>query len=141
MRPVVVILLWLGAAATAAAEPSAIVVTVSGVRSSGGHVLVAICDRDHFLHETCPYHGRVSASPGAVTVHIADVPPGTYAAQAFQDENDNGKIDRNFFGLPTEGIGFSNNAQMTFGPPSFDAAAFTVGASGGVIGLKLRYFN
>ena len=116
-------------------------VTVTGVRSAKGHVLVAVCDRSHFLQESCPYHGRSPAQVGSVTVHVTGVPPGVYAAQAFQDENENGKVDRNLFGLPTEGIGFSNNAPMRFGPPSFDAAAFSLGPGGGVISFSLRYFD
>ncbi len=141
MKQALVALLWLGFAAAAQAEPGIVVVTVSGVRSTTGHVLVAVCDREHFLRETCPYHGRVPAMPGTVTVRIAGVPPGIYAAQAFQDENDNGKIDRSFFGLPTEAIGFSNNARMRFGPPSFNDAAFTLGLAGGAVAFDLRSYN
>ncbi len=120
---------------------STVDVTVMGVRSAKGHVLVAVCDRDHFLQETCPYHGSTQAATGSVTVRVTGVPPGVYAAQAFQDENENGKIDRNLFGLPTEGIGFSNDAPMRFGPPSFDAAAFRLSPAGGAITVTLRYFN
>ena len=141
MRRLLIVLLGLGLARAAWAEPGAVVVTVSGVRSSSGHILVAICDRNDFLHETCPYHGRAPASPGSVVVRVAGVPAGTYAAQAFHDENDNGKIDRTFLGIPTEGIGFSNDARMHLGPPSFDDAAFALGPSGGAIGLSLRYYD
>ena len=141
MRVAVVALLLAALATAAKAEPGVVVVTVSGVRSNAGHVLLALCDRATFLQETCRYHGRVPAASGAVTLRIAGVPPGIYAAQAFHDENDNGKIDRNFFGMPTEGMGFSNNARIRFGPPSFNDAAFTVGPDGAVIGLALRYFN
>ncbi len=42
--------------------------------------------------------------------------------------------------MPTEGIGFSNDAKMRFGPPSFADAAFTLGAAGGQIALALRYY-
>ena len=129
------------AVAQPAASGSTVVVTVTGVRSGKGHVLVAICDRGTFLQPTCQYRGRAPAEVGAVTVRVTGVPPGVYAAQAFADENDNGKVDRNFFGIPTEGIGFSNDAPMHFGPPSFDAAAFRLGAGGGAISFSLRYFN
>jgi uncharacterized protein (DUF2141 family) len=129
------------AATSARAEPGVVTVTISGVRSNAGHVLVAICDRATFLEPNCRYAGRTAASPGAVTVRIAGVPLGVYAAQAFHDENDNGKIDRNFLGIPREGLGFSNDAKMRFGPPSFDDAAFSLGPNGGSIGFALRYFD
>ena len=128
-------------APSAWAEPGGVDVVVTGVRSSAGHVLVAICDRQTFLQETCRYRGRAPASPGAVAVHVAGVPPGTYAAQAYQDENDDRKIDRSFLGIPKEGIGFSNDAKMRFGPPSFADAAFTLGPEGGRIQFGLRYLD
>ncbi len=129
------------AAVPAAAEPGVLEVTVTGVRSAAGHVLVAVCDRAAFLQPTCRYKGRAPATMGSVTVRITGVPPGTYAAQAYQDENENGRIDRSLFGVPTEGIGFSNDAPMRFGPPSFDAAAFALGPGGGQISFSLRYFK
>ena len=134
-------LLLLAAVQPALAEPGVLEVTVSGVRSNAGHVLVAVCDKATFLQETCRYKGRVPSGVGTVTVRITGVPPGTYAAQAYADENDNGKIDRSFLGIPTEGIGFSNDAKMRFGPPSFADAAFTLGPGGGRIGFSLHFYN
>ena len=127
-------------AGSARAE-SVLEVTVTGIRSAKGTVLVAVCDQATFLQPTCRYKGRAPAAVGSVTVRIAGVPPGTYAAQAYADENDNGKIDRNFLGMPTEGIGFSNDAPMRFGPPSFAAAAFSLGPAGGRIQFGLRYYG
>jgi uncharacterized protein (DUF2141 family) len=33
------------------------------------------------------------------------VTPGDYAISVFHDENSNGKLDRNFMGMPKEGVG------------------------------------
>ncbi len=33
------------------------------------------------------------------------VTPGDYAISVFQDENSNGKLERNFMGMPKEGVG------------------------------------
>lgn len=115
-------------------------VTVTGVRSDHGQVLVAICDRATFLQEQCAFHGGAPAKTGAVVIRVTGLPPGVYAAQAFQDENGNGKVDTNFFGIPTEGIGFSRDAPMRLGPPRFDDAAFTLDKSGGVT-FALKYFR
>ena len=35
-------------------------------------------------------------------------------------------MDRNFFGVPKEQYGFSNDAKGSFVPPSFKDASFTV---------------
>ena len=114
-------------------------IVVGNIRSAKGHIRVAVCSADTFLKETCQWHAQGRAAPGEVTVTL-DVPPGTWAAQAYQDETDVGKITRNFFGLPTVGIGFSNDAPFRFGPPSFADAAFRLDAGGGRIRLNLRYF-
>ena len=128
------------AAHPAHAEPGVLDVTVNGVRSAAGRVLVAVCDRQTFLQETCRYHGSTPSAPGSVVVRIAGIPPGAYAAEAYQDENGSRKIARNLLGIPTEGIGFSNDAPMRFGPPSFGDAAFSLGPEGGRIALTLRYY-
>lgn len=129
-------LLLAGHAATAAT----VEVTVGGIRNNHGHILVAICDKAAFLHPDCPWHGRAPAQPGHVTISIPGVPPGTYAAQAFHDENDDGKLNTNFFGMPREAMGFSNDAKMHLGPPGFADAAFTVGSGTLSIAFSLRYF-
>ena len=38
-----------------------------------------------------------------------DIPPGTYAVKLHIDENENGKLDTNFLGIPKEQYGISNN--------------------------------
>jgi uncharacterized protein (DUF2141 family) len=131
-----VALLCLGAPGRAAE----VIVSVHGVRNALGDVRVAICSRADFLRPHCLWSARAPAANGTVDVHFPDVPVGTYATEAFHDENRNGVIDRNFLGLPKEGIGFSNDAPMHFGPPKFDAAAFAVSAPLTRITLTLRYF-
>jgi len=128
-------------ALSAAAEPGGLDVVVGNIRSAKGDIRVAVCDKATFLQEICAFRGHVPARPGEVIVHIAGIPPGVYAAQAFHDENSNGKIDRTFFGIPREGIGFSNDAPMRFGPPSFSDAMFSVGPGSGRIAFALRYFQ
>jgi uncharacterized protein (DUF2141 family) len=123
-----------------AAHAASVQVTVAGVRNNRGHVLVALCSRADFLRPHCPWKAAVPAAPGDVTAIIENVPPGTYAAQAFHDENDDGHLNRTLLGLPREGMGFSNDAPMHFGPPGFEAASFAVGKSDQRISFKLRYW-
>ena len=66
--------------------------------------------------------------PGSVT-YIYELPPGTYAIGIFHDVNLNNKMDNNFFGVPKEQFGFSNNARALFGPPNFEDAAFVLSGS------------
>lgn len=53
-----------------------------------------------------------------------DIPTGTYALVVIHDENMNGKLDTNLWGVPKEGYGFSNDTKAGSGPPSFADASF-----------------
>jgi uncharacterized protein (DUF2141 family) len=123
-----------------AGEPQNVLrVTVEGVKSPRGHIRVDVCPVGDFLKD-CRYGGAAPATPGVTTVIVKDLPPGTYAAQAYQDGNDNHSVDRNILGLPTEGVGFSNNAPIGFHPPSFGSAAFSYAGGEQAISFKLRHF-
>ena len=56
---------------------------------------------------------------GVSSIIFEDVPAGTYAIICFHDENDNGELDTNWLGVPTEKFGFSNNKMGMFGPPKY----------------------
>ena len=50
-----------------------------------------------------------------------EIPPGTCAIKLHIDENENGKLDANFIGIPKEQYGISNNALfLDFDDVSFD---------------------
>jgi uncharacterized protein (DUF2141 family) len=68
----------------------------------------------------------VPAHPGTVTVTIPDLPAGDYALAVLHDVNKNHKMDKNFFGMPKEQWGMSNNPHATMKAPSFDTAKFTL---------------
>jgi uncharacterized protein (DUF2141 family) len=65
---------------------------------------------------------EVGAESVVLTMH--DLPDGTYAAGVYQDENDNGKLDSGFMGIPKEPYGFSGKSHGFFGPPHFEDASF-----------------
>lgn len=65
-----------------------------------------------------------------------NVPFGEYAVSVHHDENSNGKMDRNFLGMPSEKYGFSNNPTITFSPPEFDECKIDVDKK--VIKLKIK---
>ncbi len=77
---------------------------------------------------------------GTTVVRFEDVPPGEYAAQAYLDEHDWGEVRRDLLGMPENGIGFSNDAPMRFGPPKWDDARFAVGATPVRVSVNLHYY-
>jgi uncharacterized protein (DUF2141 family) len=123
------------------AEAAELKVTLEQVATGSGNILVAVCTPGTFLRRGCPYTGRTPAVSGEAQLVVRGIEPGVYAVQAFHDDNDNFDLDRNFFGLPQEGMGFSNDAPMRFGPPSFEDAAIEIDAGGAATRLRLRYFD
>jgi uncharacterized protein (DUF2141 family) len=69
-----------------------------------------------------------------------DVVAGTYAIACFHDENNNGKLDANLLGIPTEGVGVSNDAKGFMGPPKFKDAAFSYSATPSYVPVHVVYF-
>ena len=135
---------WLLLPALAAAVPvqaATLEVAVGNVRAPNGTVRVSVCTAETFLAEFCGVNGRAKALAGEVIVTLPNIAPGIYAVQVHLDEDDDGRINRNFFGIPREGLGFSNDAPFRFGPPSFDDAAVSLSPAGGRIRLNLRYFD
>lgn len=126
---------------TAAARGAILEVVVGQVRPGRGEVRVTVCTAESFLRDHCEYNGRAPANAAEVVVRIDGVPAGTWAVQAYQDEERIGRIPRNFLGIPRVGIGFSNDAPFRFGPPRFADAAFRLTQGGGRIRLNLRYFD
>lgn len=126
----------LGAAA-ASASAATVEVRVSSVVPGRGKVNVAVCDKERFLKD-CLYSGSVPAQATDVVVTIQNVPKGTWAVLAYQDENQNDKLDRNLIGIPSENYGFSRDARGKFGPPDFSDAAIDVGDESTVAKIKLR---
>lgn len=78
--------------------------------------------------------GRIASGLGRCV--FSDVPPGRYALSVHHDADADGRVDTGLFGIPTEGLGASNDARGSFGPPSFRDAAFTY--AGGELSLRVH---
>jgi uncharacterized protein (DUF2141 family) len=78
---------------------------------------------------------------GKAILTFGDLKPGKYAITAFHDANSDGKMNKNSFGMPEEGFGFSNNPEIGFSAPSFSETEFQVSDTKAVVPIKLRYFN
>lgn len=64
--------------------------------------------------------------------------PEEVAIAAFQDVNENEKLDKNSLGIPTERYGFSNNPKRGFGPPSFQQAKFKLSTGINTLDIEIR---
>lgn len=114
-------------------------VEIGNVRTAKGRVHIDVCTQSQFLKD-CPISADAPAHVGVTTVSLAGLPPGRYAVQAFLDENGNGKVDQALFGVPKEGVGFSNDARIRLGPPKWTDAMFDTTGAEQTIKFSLRYF-
>lgn len=119
------------------ASAATVEVRVTNVTGGKGKVNVAVCDRERFLKQ-CAYSASVPARDGETVVILKDIPPGTWAVLAYQDENENMELDRNFIGIPKENYGFSRDAASRFGPPGFEDAAIAVREGTTVAPIRLH---
>lgn len=116
-------------------------VAVDGVRSARGFIRAAVCSRATFLTENCEYFADAPAVAGTTVLSIPKVTPGDYAVQVFHDDTGRGKIHRGVFGIPREGIGFSNDAHLHLRGPRFDEAEVIATTGVTRIALRLRYLG
>lgn len=128
-------------------------VTIEGVESSSGTLMVGLYDSGEHFRSAIANAGKVGllndrsrlvgiamrAIAGSQSVVFTDLKPGTYAIIAFHDVNDNGKLDENWLGKPTEGYGFSNNAEGFLSAPSFKNASVLLGSHDLSIVITLKY--
>ena len=146
-RSVAIALLPFGAA-LAAASPApdpgvTVTVTATGLRNGDGVVRACMTSVEaHFpkCRGVAGAHAEaVSARKGSVTFTFRGVEPGHYAIALLHDENANGKADRALGMMPKEGFGFSRDAKVRMGPPSFSDAAIDIAAEDRRIAIRMRY--
>lgn len=128
-------------------------ITVTGVRSDAGALMIGFYDSAEKFRHAIDASARVGllsdkgrligatmrARAGSQGIAFLQLPPGRYAVIVFHDENDNGLLDMSLLGIPKEGYGFSRNATGFFSAPSFDAAAVTLDAREQSIAIGLTY--
>lgn len=104
-------------------------ITIKNIKSQQGKIHVALFDRsENFLTEKW-LTGKVLDPTGEeITIIFAALPEQDYAVAVYQDLDNDEKMNRNFFGSPTEPHGLSNNVKGVFGPPSFEEASFSLKA-------------
>ncbi len=108
--------------------PCTLIIHVDGFRSQKGDAGISLFtsadgwpenNDKAFFHGPNPFSG----ASATITLHV---PTGRYAIAALADTNGDHHMDRNIFGIPKKGFGFSNNPKVFLTAPSFDKAALPV---------------
>ena len=90
------------------AEEISFTLEITGVTVNGGTVHGGVYSRNTY-NTINPPEFSFRGNPISNTINISlQIPQGEYVIQIYQDTNNNGKLDFNFFGIPIEPIGISN---------------------------------
>lgn len=97
---------------------------ITGVDDVKGSMYIAVFDNK----ESFPDFGKqlvekvLPVDSKTLSCTFKDLPNSDYAVAIFHDKNNNGKLDKNAFGIPLEPYGFSQNARARFSAPPYNDA-------------------
>ena len=120
-----------------------LVVAVSALHSDQGTIRCYLYDNgDGFPEARQHVVAAAVALPAARagTCTFAGVTPDRdYAIVILHDENNDNVFQKNAFGIPQEGYGFSNNAKPRFTAPSFEACKFHYASGTLNVAIAMQY--
>ena len=119
---------------------STVTIRVSGLSSETAHLRIAVYNSEKsWLDDALAAYRTVLEGGGREREwRIQNVPYGEYAVAVFEDQNRDGKLNRDLFGIPKEPYGFSNNVRGSFGPPSWKDARVAVTTETKALEIKLK---
>ncbi|MCA1918666.1 MAG: DUF2141 domain-containing protein [Flavobacterium piscis] len=101
-------------------------VSVSGLKNNSGTVKVGLYNSDGTFLKTTYKSVASKIKDNNAVVIFDNLPAGEYAISTYHDENNNGKLDKNMMGIPSEDYAASNNAKGFMGPPAYKDAKFVL---------------
>ena len=122
--------------------PNQLKVQVKGLKATRGNICYSLFASAKGFPSSAQRAVRATCLPVAArqsAIAFRDLKPGTYAVAVFHDVNNDGRLNRNGLGIPTEGFGFSQNPGIVSGPPKFMDAAFFVLGSQNDIQIELKH--
>ncbi len=97
-----------------------VTIHIKDLRNNDGVILMSLQDGNKKTIQ----RKKVSIQNHEVKVQFDGLASGKYAIKYIHDENEDGKMNTNFMGIPKEGFGFANDARGSMGPPDFEKTTF-----------------
>jgi uncharacterized protein (DUF2141 family) len=118
-------------------------VVVNGIRHQKGDICFRVyaSEKGFPMSDTSEVQSGCTKITGkSVTKHFYGLKPGKYAVAIVDDQNGNRKLETDFFGIPKEGFGISNNPKVSIqtGTPKFYKSSFTVSRNT-TINISVKY--
>lgn len=96
--------------------------------TKSGNILVMLYSEKGFpkVHQQALAVQVLPTNKQQLIVNFTSVPE-TFAIKVLHDEDKSGEVSKNWTGfIPSEGLGFSNDAKLFLGPPSFNDAKLSL---------------
>jgi uncharacterized protein (DUF2141 family) len=114
-------------------------INIHNITQSSGQLMVSVYNsHEDFMNiDRAVFKKNYPISKtGTFAFSIPALPEGAYAISCFHDLNNNGILDKNLLGIPSEPYGFSQNARPKFRAPVWDEAKFWF--SGQAVDIKIE---
>ena len=108
-------------------DTSTLNLRIQNIEKATGNIMVAVFEgEDNFLKDDKAVASKIALveKMGTLEISFPNLPHGEYSVAVYHDVNGNQELDTNFFGVPTEPYGFSNNARSKWGAPKYNVARF-----------------
>jgi len=116
-------------------------IKVKNIDSDGKLYIGLYNEKRDFKNILKTYKNRiVDINSSTLKVIFKNIPKGVYAISLFHDKNGNGELDRNLFGVPTEGYGFSNNIRHMFRGANFEESKFELNEDREIV-INIGYWD
>lgn len=128
---------------TPESNQSTLTVEFNNIRNRDGKIFVFIYSYENQYPDNPYLHFEIDKKRVSDLGTLKFIVPnnldrGQYAVSVLDDENANEDLDM-FFGLPTEGYGFSNNVAPFFAMPDYNELLFDLESNKKTINLTLQY--
>ncbi len=116
-----------------------ITINISNLESNKGQIVIVLYKKGQEFANLEKYYKKQivkSITEKKATIYIKDILEGEYSFVVFHDENNDGELDKTWYGMPKEGITNSGNHTKR---PNYDNTKFTITGSDKVFNLKINY--
>jgi len=117
-----------------------VIIEITNVVINGGKIYLTICSNaNNFRNEISDFEFVLEANNVNISQELS-LPNGEYVISAYQDANNNGKLDYGLFSIPKELVGISNYFGKGYPSKSFDKQKILINNSTGKITIGLYKF-
>ncbi len=110
------------------AQTTDLAIVIPNIYKVTGQIEVSLYDGpDHFLSKGHQFKSVIcKVDQSSEKCIVEDIPVGEYAVALYFDENYDGELNLNFWGIPREAYGFSKNVKPIVKAPSYDECKIDV---------------